>query len=195
MQLMRDIYTNARRTIVWLGSAEADSDLAMQFLKDMEVCPNPHEAIAAMLRERPDDPLYDALKHLYHKRPYWGRLWVIQEVACASEVIVGCGGLSISLTSFRNMSTILNRVLMSLPFDDSMQQHMRLANTIMMTGPSRLAPTAFARGLTEAWKPVPLLELLSRHQNAECTDPRDRFFALLGLSSLENTTHPGLRLD
>ncbi|KAE9369831.1 HET-domain-containing protein, partial [Stipitochalara longipes BDJ] len=91
VQMMREIYSKAKRTIVWLGEPEADSDLAMTFLKKLETHPAPEEFALNTLNSIQDDTLYDSLQSLLVKRPYWRRLWIIQELFCARDVVVHCG--------------------------------------------------------------------------------------------------------
>lgn len=40
-----------------------------------------------------------------------------------------------------------------------------------------------------------LEKLLRSHWKSECSDPKDRIYAFLGISSLKNSTHPGLKVD
>jgi tetratricopeptide (TPR) repeat protein len=198
VQLMRDIYTNAQRTIIWLGEAKAESDLAMNFLIDMEHHPSPSDFIAMMFREWPTHPVFDALKHLYGQRPYWKRLWVIQEVQCTSDVVVHCGSLSVNLTVLQKVMNIFVGVLQTSEFHSSTEQNLQLVDYLLRRGPSMVMPGSwhtFHASSVQQREPKPLLSLLLSHKNAACTDPRDRVYALLGLSSLHNTTHPSLRID
>ncbi|KAF2258549.1 HET-domain-containing protein, partial [Lojkania enalia] len=80
VRLMSKIYRRASSVIVWLGSPTNDSDLAMDFIS-----------------RRAFDMTYSIPKRLrnairsFFFRPYWSRLWVVQEIKLAQSVTVLCG--------------------------------------------------------------------------------------------------------
>ena len=89
------IYRNAKRVVIWLGPEAQDSDLAMRFLEETETFSWRKEwlrhTLTTMVKGEPlYGPHYDALFWL-HLRPYWDRLWVLQEIAYAQDVLVQCG--------------------------------------------------------------------------------------------------------
>jgi hypothetical protein len=191
VQFMRDIYTKAVRTLVWLGNAEADSDLAMMFLKELEVATSPADFLVSTLENRQEDSLYEAIEHLFIERPYWKRLWIIQEVICATDVVVHCGRYSVSLATTQSLTEMFGAA--SLRLDDyfTTQYHAKFRSSLQLHGPAHLR-----KQLTDgAQTRQPLLELLDLHKSALCTDPRDRIYALIGLSYLENSDHPGLKIN
>jgi hypothetical protein len=51
VQLMRVIYTTARRTLVWLGRATAASDLAMEFLAELEAHLSPDDVALRTMKD------------------------------------------------------------------------------------------------------------------------------------------------
>lgn len=63
VQFMREAYTKAIRTLVWLGNAEADSDLAMMLLKELKAATSA-DFLVSTLENRREDSLYEALVHL-----------------------------------------------------------------------------------------------------------------------------------
>ncbi|KAF2035905.1 HET-domain-containing protein, partial [Setomelanomma holmii] len=74
VQLMREIYSNARRVIVWLGDEALDTQ----------------EHATDLLRTAPSTlkATFDGIGELLLNRPYWTRLWVVQEVMYAKELVV-----------------------------------------------------------------------------------------------------------
>lgn len=99
---MAQIYTRARRVIVWLGEHENGSELAMQLLQDYAAAfPNLAQDKLNVLEVEPSaqdllqlrhssDRSWQALSDLFD-RPYFKRRWVLQEVASGSSVYVLCG--------------------------------------------------------------------------------------------------------
>ncbi|KAH8593910.1 heterokaryon incompatibility protein-domain-containing protein, partial [Bisporella sp. PMI_857] len=90
VQLMREIYSNARRVIVWLGEEAKDTKAGVGFLKALEVHPSPKEHAADVLRTAPSDltAMLNGIGELLLNRPYWNRLWIVQEVMCAKDLVV-----------------------------------------------------------------------------------------------------------
>jgi hypothetical protein len=74
---MGTIFSQAVKVVAWLGPAADDSDNAMEALSKMREVDNV-------------DCHGPAIMQLL-KRPYWERVWIIQELAKASSVEVWCG--------------------------------------------------------------------------------------------------------
>ncbi|KAL8902917.1 MAG: hypothetical protein Q9207_004285 [Kuettlingeria erythrocarpa] len=113
VRMMRDIYKNATRVLVWLGESDKDIRKAMALLQRADGVKGslPLHPIAAKyhdrLRQREDEgtegdvrnhysnknigPFAHGLEKIF-KKPWWFRLWVVQEVLVASHPpLVGCG--------------------------------------------------------------------------------------------------------
>ncbi|KAI4593654.1 hypothetical protein KJ359_009138 [Pestalotiopsis sp. 9143b] len=81
--MMDKIYTRANEVYAWIGSREADSDLAMEILGSE----NPEVEI-----DPPEDPevAHDAIVQLL-SRSYFTRMWIIQEICLPQNVYFLCG--------------------------------------------------------------------------------------------------------
>lgn len=76
---MRDIYSQASRVLIWLGTSDHDIEVAMTHL-----CRSRAE------RERTEKPMAGLIK--IFSNPWWTRMWVVQEVVVAgSDPLVCCG--------------------------------------------------------------------------------------------------------
>ncbi|EEU39600.1 uncharacterized protein NECHADRAFT_23734, partial [Fusarium vanettenii 77-13-4] len=120
VQLMSKIYSQARLVVGWLGHEADESNLAMASLsyvnrlsreimdEDSKQSPPPYE-----LRNDKDsyseiyhdiiDPTGGKLGTACHtlvQRPWFCRLWIVQEVALAKELELRCGSSSISGEEF-----------------------------------------------------------------------------------------------
>jgi hypothetical protein len=99
---MRHIYLQARQVMMWLGKEENDSQLAMSMIEIWGKAFNPLDKtldIKAQLAVRLaiiEDPFnersWNAIRNSFH-RPYWKRIWVIQEVAFKESTTSYCGTL------------------------------------------------------------------------------------------------------
>ena len=100
--IMHKIYSTAEGTIVWLGEASTDSDDAISILEDAASRAS-HLASGAsqrsmttadILREahnETDTKTWKALAN-FGLRPWWSRVWVMQEIASSKKFItVQCG--------------------------------------------------------------------------------------------------------
>ncbi|KAF7877307.1 hypothetical protein EAF04_000990 [Stromatinia cepivora] len=171
---MRTIFQKAQFVPVWIGAEKENSSLAIQLAKKLNVASR--NQVITMLH----DPLVQdqlmALISLF-RRQYWWRIWVIQEVACAKEAVVFCGDESIPLIELSNTCDILKR-----------EEHLLLS--IYLKSPSfvRTLTTGGPKGLQvsryqapDAVEP-PLFELLLSHKSKKSSDPRDKVYALIGIS-------------
>jgi hypothetical protein len=88
VSLMRDIYTGAQSVIVWLG------------------LPQGYEELAFMLARHPDlrriEAFHTALANVLNK-PYWSRVWVVQEFVLAQSVEIWCGDLHVDAAVVENI--------------------------------------------------------------------------------------------
>ncbi|KAJ8058806.1 hypothetical protein OCU04_011794 [Sclerotinia nivalis] len=172
---MRTIFQKAQSVPVWIGAEKENSSLAIQLAKRLNVASR--NQVMTMLHDPSIQDQLMALISLF-RRQYWWRIWVIQEVACAKEAIVFCGDESIPLMELSNTCDILKR-----------EEHLLLA--IYLKSPSfvRTLTTGGPKGLQvsryqapDAVEP-PLFELLLSHKSKKSSDPKDKVYALIGISN------------
>jgi hypothetical protein len=99
---MKHIYDQAQGCVAWLGPASNDSGKAMDLLYNigMEQFESQAEIVTylAAICEDPDAFGTGAWKALadFVSRPYWSRLWVMQEIVLSKHaLVIACGGRSI----------------------------------------------------------------------------------------------------
>lgn len=104
VQLMRAIFSQADITWVWLGVEECDSDKAMELIDLLAyICrdcyarsADKHHLNVNLWGPRDSwqiDSHFFALENLL-TRPWWHRIWVVQEVAVSKRVRLHCGNCS-----------------------------------------------------------------------------------------------------
>ena len=100
---MGEVYENATRTLIWLGEAADNSDLAMDNVESLTQkllnVKNPkslsvHQRLANYDLPPPNDQKWEALKVL-QLRPWVFRLWTLQEIVLSEEAVLLCGCKSV----------------------------------------------------------------------------------------------------
>ncbi|MCJ1405116.1 hypothetical protein MMC11_008342 [Xylographa trunciseda] len=96
---MGEVYENATRTLIWLGEAADDSDLAMDSMENLTqklltvMNPSPltvRQRLSNYDLPLPNDRKWEALKVL-QLRPWFFRLWTLQEIVLSKEAVLLCG--------------------------------------------------------------------------------------------------------
>jgi hypothetical protein len=180
---MGGVYSQADRVVVWLGPATDDTNVLMDSLNWLE-----QESIKLACRDwaladRRWQDLWTSLQlelkgrywnlaarqcaglELLLQRPWFKRIWILQEVANAKRAIVCSGTRSVSSRIF-----VLAPSLVHIKLEPGCQ-----AVLDIMPGPSR----------RESWwnlKPD-LYTLLLKFSGSKAGDPRDMIYALLGICS------------
>jgi hypothetical protein len=197
VMLMRDIYRSAKLVLVDLGGdlgpdgVKTIVNLVGDFQETRfsstkrseydfyEINFHPEKLCKYGLPAR-TDPSWNILR-LFLEQPWFSRLWVLQEVVLATDFVVYCGWGRITSTTFLGkLSTItlfnLDRFITGS--NDSDLTYSKHRGVLIDKYRSAWNPDS-TRNLT--LKP-PLLELVVNNRFAKCSDPRDRIFALLGIS-------------
>ncbi|OGM46188.1 hypothetical protein ABOM_004867 [Aspergillus bombycis] len=99
---MGELYSCADQVLIWLGDAADESDLACSLLPELTEKiwalkeseggwrPRTTDDIVAQGLPHPDDKLWRAALLLY-SRPWFQRLWIVQEVVLAPQCVFLCG--------------------------------------------------------------------------------------------------------
>lgn len=182
---MRTIYAQASAVIVWLGDHSEYSALAFSLLHEMDAKLDEKSSLQAILNSKYN---LDALQGLSKilSREYWWRIWVIQEVHFAPEVLVHCGDSSIHWTKIlrvqEKLSTEYGGILHHLStFHPTLRD---FSTAIKFRGPSSLVVNRSYPSNPQNPATVPsLFEALLMHRLKHSTDPRDKIYALVGLTT------------
>ena len=85
--MMTQIYEKSQMVLIWLGVADETSDRAMEYLpKLVDSLQNDREP--TKLGSKPDDSIS---VHRLLRRPWFERVWTLQEAAKARKCLVLCG--------------------------------------------------------------------------------------------------------
>ena len=183
---MRAIYQTARDVVVWLGEESDDSAMAMEFVKKLaESCADgTDDALGRELRASPEMfgvGAWRAIGRLFI-RPYWERLWIIQEIAMGnSQTPILCGDATVRWGHiYHGIYTFGSRHIDI--FFSNIERECHEAS-VRYSGLNRNKLIhLWDEGEVQAGKKRPqFLPMLDLGRKSTATDPRDKVYGLLGL--------------
>ncbi|KAH8805372.1 heterokaryon incompatibility protein-domain-containing protein [Xylogone sp. PMI_703] len=176
---MKEIYETAKEVIIWLGPESDDSGYAMEAINGVDR--GWANADSQPVKERlPAAPTLDkrtlqAINQLLC-RPWWRRVWIIQEATCASTTYLKCGSHQIEFIAVMAMvNFVMQDILKGAVRDFS------TPDTGHFSRPIALQTLKFNRSQSEYR--MDFLSLLDDSRVCEASDPRDKVFALSGLTT------------
>jgi len=176
---MKEIYEQSKQVIVWLGEEAEDSGYAMGAIGQVDrrwatrtsLSAADRQLLAPNLDHRSTKAIHDLFR-----RPWWNRVWIIQEATCANNTYVWCGkdkadflGL-VAVAKFLAQRIIRQATQQNFSTPDI--RHLQRAIDLYELKTRR---SCLAHGSN-------LLELLENSRGCEASDSRDKIFALAGLA-------------
>lgn len=188
VQRMSLIYTAATTVVVWLGRTADESNLAIDYIAQKD--PRRLCAKGTRFSQIWSSQQGRAVLALC-ERPYWTRVWIIQEVMMARNITVFCGDKNFEWRdierTFNNLELIAKR--------GRIEHHQYVANVLA-------SPCGTTIEQKKSWECLPLETqafslkyLLEKCHNHRSTDVRDKIYALLGLTDLIDPSKPHIYVD
>lgn len=207
VRIMGSIYQNARCVLIWLGEWTTDSDLALAILNRFKEIIDVNgverdEFVSERLKEirgtvlfwtitlvlifvfieydrNSNSPQESILQDLF-KRSWFRRMWTVQEVALAHQPLVFCGSSSIPWDVFvfavHRLSNHVAQTTGSQRTEGRLNTVMSLHGTLRdLLPPSDKTPRYHRR-----WPS--LTEVLVATMGKGATEPKDRIFAIYGVT-------------
>ncbi|KAH7087852.1 heterokaryon incompatibility protein-domain-containing protein [Paraphoma chrysanthemicola] len=185
--IMGDIYTQAVRTVVWLGRAFEYVNLAFDSITTLandalanqqSLIGNAETSTKSALDSAPNKEQRENLRHGCYiledlvKADWWTRAWVVQEVCLASEKIIMCGQHEVAWKSF---VTAVEFARLSDKFD------FKIAGIAEDELDGFQSIIDMDNRLSEGNIAGQMLRLLTAMRPRLATNPRDKVFAIMGL--------------
>jgi hypothetical protein len=171
--IMRSIYTQADRVIIWLGAGDDLTFTAIGALVRLwELVTKrtpPSEPILSrhqVLESQRLTSLEVVALARFFQRPWFKRVWVVQEAVCASRATVVCGACFIEWDR-----------LAAVCQSEELRDAARVSAAMIRSSPGILAVRRI-QNLRQEESPVALLSLLASVRVLDATDPRDKLFAV-----------------
>ncbi|KAG6364513.1 hypothetical protein INS49_006114 [Diaporthe citri] len=194
---MGQIYKSAARVVIWLGLASPGTDLAMRILGFLgeflhfdrrgqtftSTSNDPDESHWADL-DQPlpfDEAQIRALEELFW-RPWFERLWVVQEVLLSADAVVVCGRQETTALSVKVAAALLAKKATMPSRCDGLSDGFlpRLSQILNVFEESRHRQ---------------LLELVRDTRGLKCVDDRDKVYAVLSLAKDGGEIEPDYSLS
>jgi hypothetical protein len=172
--LMHEIYKNATTTVVWLGEPDENTDMALEFIAE----------VILHLKHKRDPKDIDEIKHErewkaireYLHRPWFSRLWALQEVLLSEAIEILCSGKKTRVLTWQTLEKFLDFMrtadLAWCMIDFSSVNLKRLLGLVYVKN---------TRPYLEKNGKLSFLVLLDLMENRSCHEPVDKIWALLGL--------------
>jgi hypothetical protein len=114
VQLMKYTFEEATQVVVWVGLEDDASNKAQDFMKQIGQSASEFEAFRKYQKGGAKSEKFraswEALESFF-ARPYWRRVWIVQEIATAANVSVQCGN---RVSSWEDVSQIIKGLFLSL---------------------------------------------------------------------------------
>jgi Heterokaryon incompatibility protein (HET) len=197
---MKSIYEQAEQVIIWLGRYNEPTDGSFRFDlskyeidkfdENSEAMARAALVLAFVLKEEGNQQqtselligledcnhtsnlqVWIQLSRLFH-RPWFERLWIIQELAVSRQAIVLWGNLQVPWINLERAAKFILR-----PGDAKLPANIR--KLFPLLGAHRITQVALQSMYNFDTKNV--LTILHNTQNTKCSDPRDRLYAIRGI--------------
>jgi hypothetical protein len=179
---MHQVYAKADQVLFWPGPCFENSDLAMALIHEAEC----HDFASSWVEKMVQDE--DILSKKVFKvarlflRGYWSRVWVIQELAYARDVLVMCGSSTAKYTSLIAFASALRDMSSSFGHFDSRAFYRSLMANFLYRDARRIKQKGPGKRLDAS----ELMDILSQRL---CKDRRDMIYGVHSLLNPELQQH------
>lgn len=192
---MGEIYSRAELVLACVGDHEDNSQLLFECApseEQMKVLWEKRERSEGVWlwdpRIKADPPQENNLARLrqavlaFESRSYWNRVWIMQELALAKEVLVFCGPQCLSWEQL---------YLVCCAVGEEQYPPLELGHLAKARSNETLERIAELRQFSRS----SLIERLGRFRPCDCTDSRDRIFAMIALIDWDQYDRPPITPD
>ncbi|KAB5563138.1 heterokaryon incompatibility protein-domain-containing protein [Coniochaeta sp. 2T2.1] len=194
---MKDIFPHAEKLIIWLGEEGPHTGLAVERINDVT------QLLETLQRNEDGSGFHESRKklpeHIYvrttdeyemqirsavmdiYLREWWDRTWILQELGLSKDVEVHCGAYEMTwnaLESFHKFSGFLLMEDPELLFETAGDKGMHMIDIKELP----LAVLNLRDDIEDSYESS-LHKLLDSTKTNKATDPRDKIYGILGLSS------------
>jgi hypothetical protein len=179
INMMRHIYQSAYKTLIWLGEAAEESDMAFEWL---ELLSHIHIKDLQRISSEEKDKLWNDRAWIAFcsllERLYFRRRWIIQEAVVSERLYVACGNKVLRWDQFETAAEHAAGILLE-------DRSARSISTLVTDVEPMMSIGKLRRRLAEKGNATStnMLELLTRFRRCASSNPHDRIYSFLGLCS------------
>ena len=176
------IYERADYVVIWLGLETPDSRMGLEILRYFATEKQPHSH--PIWQKYPQALVYRGLQDIM-TRPWFERMWVVQEIGRSGHAVLLCGRDYVEWQS--NDCLVVRRFMRMIKYAEILPQWKDLGlSTVNMQPLLEMLDFQDANQFSKPWgscdRAAPdLLDLAYNMRHKQCTDPRDKVFGLWGL--------------
>ena len=185
VSIMKHIYSQASRTCVYLGEACPQDEEALLLMRVLGECTKTDYRSSAGL-PHPNHPAWEAMQSLF-SRPWFSRMWIIQEVVMSSNVVAMLGKFCFP---WRLVTDSLRAYIELGIYKFAKLPNMTVASKFQVSGRVVLSLLT----VKNDFQCRSLIKLLGSFQQCYSSDPRDKVYALLGLAN-DQALHQVVSVD
>ena len=188
--LMGRIYASSETTLVWLGEASSSTEDAIALCTALSTgnptgYPFNDSEGHRVLQEEERHCFMDIVR-----RPWWTRVWVVQEVCLSQKVALVIGSMTMPWDVFDVAVMAITDFKMD-DFRESMSQALQAAEVMRLLFVREFFCLLLMRFMRDRFRKADyhdeLLTNLVRFREFDATDSRDKIYALLGLTNGSET--------
>ena len=197
VQRMGEIYANATAVIMWLGNATSASNIIFGGLSQVDDQTAEFQGMYRKSELLPGHSIFESIRHelldsmckvtdaqdeskllellgtalnMVLQNPWFERIWVLQEAALASDLILQAGTKSVSWMRFMGCARVLEHILGPKTFMSR--------NAVGLYDIEMLRHQWYGAEGPD----ISFLRMVANFRARQATDPRDKVYGLLGLS-------------
>ncbi|KAH7303871.1 heterokaryon incompatibility protein-domain-containing protein [Stachybotrys elegans] len=179
---MGQIYESADSVVIWLGLETQDSPVGMEILRYFVNEPRPLHC--PPWQTNPPSLAYQGLQDVFN-RPWFQRMWVVQEIGRSHHTILLCGRDCVEWQS--TATSVVRRIARMIKYAEiSPQWAESELGKVDMQPLLEMLNYQYMNQFTRCWGECTiaapdLLDLAHTMRHKQCADPRDKIFGLWGL--------------
>ncbi|KAF2740130.1 hypothetical protein EJ04DRAFT_559155 [Polyplosphaeria fusca] len=185
---MYSLYENATSVLIWLCSADEETDIAMDMVNEMAM-DDPRELFSVSpdgsMRINYSTRMCRAFAALYRLliRPYFTRVWVVQEVAMSSNPTAWCGRKRVGWNRLVQSAYLLERNWHDFSYQPHFPENLPRNPIVVAHKFRHIHRLNYNRYVQEHNRRGSLFHLALVTRMQECLNPRDKLYGLWDLAS------------
>ena len=189
---LKEIYKGAEEVVIWLGEGTKDMLAGMAFLEDFwEERPKLGAKLGEYLFGEGAPVPWEGLCKLF-RAEWWTRVWTVQEFLTATKLSVQCGNRAVHWRNLLEFTTFVDREWSS--YKTSSERSALLQPMVELVRERH--QYICLRDEYIIGRGCPLEELWQATKRHESWDPRDKIYALIGVTEKISAKHaPKINYD